>query len=209
MWVQGQLIPEPTSGYSRSDSTGGRDRNQGRARGQRDLRDDTPDGEGQRSGRRGETRAGTNPTFSSLSSDPFWCMDATKRGRRVVVRGIPGMATYDMVRKLAKNFGILEGEEGCVQMPRWVLMILCLSLLRFHVLLPLLPLLRRRRVGGIGSPDPRVSVSVPDLRQCPRPRPRSTRFAPLAPHARNHEEQATIRARPPQRRPPRGPAASR
>ncbi|RSH95113.1 hypothetical protein EHS25_000199 [Saitozyma podzolica] len=29
-----------------------------------------------------------------------------------------GMATYDSVRKIAKNFGMLDGEEGCVRMPR-------------------------------------------------------------------------------------------
>lgn len=112
MWVQAQLFDERDP-----KSTGDSDRDQGGSSPQRYSRVDAPDGEGERSGRRRESRKGGRPAFGSLASDPYWAMDASKQGRRVVVRGVPGMASYELVRKIAKNFGVLEGEEGCVRMP--------------------------------------------------------------------------------------------
>ncbi|WRT69294.1 uncharacterized protein IL334_006278 [Kwoniella shivajii] len=51
------------------------------------------------------------------SFTPEWASKAGMSGRRVVIKGLPGSIKSEDVRRLGKECGVLDDEEGCMKLP--------------------------------------------------------------------------------------------
>lgn len=67
--------------------------------------------QGQKHGAHTGWNASRNTAQAGLP-DVDWCMDTRARGRRVVVKGLPGMLDQRFVRLLGEDCGVEQGHRG-------------------------------------------------------------------------------------------------
>lgn len=46
-----------------------------------------------------------------------WVLKPGFSGRRVIVKGLPGGASYDDAKRLAKDCNLVEGSDACKRLP--------------------------------------------------------------------------------------------
>ncbi|WWD21181.1 hypothetical protein CI109_105665 [Kwoniella shandongensis] len=61
------------------------------------------------------TARGEHPVEKTFTTE--WVMKAGYGGRRVTIKGLPGGVSYDDVKRLGKDCGLVEGQDACKRLP--------------------------------------------------------------------------------------------